>query len=251
MPRAGVLRMWNNGDDHIANAIYWRGWDGHEPEMPPLFLGACQSARVVVDVGANTGYYSCLAALANPSALVVAIEAVPAHAHRLRANLELTGVADRTRVAELAVGHSAGEIRFDGPTHGIAHGARPLDADAAPLHGELVVSMTTIDDLLGELAVDVSDVEVVKLDIEGGEADALLGATRLLQAGTPLTFCEVLNEASGERVQDILGPHGYTAYRLTPAGAELITNGFERLGKSLKNYLFVPPGRSVPEPILG
>src|SRR5882724_8020540 len=37
LPNSRTLRLWSRGDDWVSNQVYWRGWDGYEPETVPLF----------------------------------------------------------------------------------------------------------------------------------------------------------------------------------------------------------------------
>ncbi len=50
--------------------LYWQGAAGWEPETLPVFLRVVQPNTTVLDVGANTGLYSLLAARRSPSVRV-------------------------------------------------------------------------------------------------------------------------------------------------------------------------------------
>jgi len=44
---------------------------------PLFFADRCRKAEVILDIGANVGYYSILSALSNPDAEVIAFEPIP------------------------------------------------------------------------------------------------------------------------------------------------------------------------------
>ncbi len=67
-----------DGTDTIATRIHQDGIEAFEPEMGPLFKTLISSSRTFLDVGANTGFYSILAATINPKCAIHAFEPVPA-----------------------------------------------------------------------------------------------------------------------------------------------------------------------------
>lgn len=126
---------------------------------------------VLLDVGANIGLYSLIAARSRNARRVVAFEPDPRSAELLRTNAALNDVA--VDVVEAAVSATSGSALLAVPA---AHsGASRLGA-AEP--GSLSLCVSTLagaelDDAVGELppGVDV----IVKLDVEGHEFDALRG----------------------------------------------------------------------------
>src|SRR5689334_3094283 len=88
LPNGRTLRLLSCGDDYITNLIFWRGWNGYEPETTSIFFGLAQRSGVVLDVGAHIGYYSLVAALANPEARVLAFEPLPKAIQRFKQNVK-------------------------------------------------------------------------------------------------------------------------------------------------------------------
>ena len=103
--------MHSDGRDSIASSLFWHGLDGFEPETIRPFFGLAAASRTVLDIGANSGVYSLVAALANPDATVVAFEPVTLIADFLRRNVELNRL-ENVRVEQVALGDSEGEIEF-------------------------------------------------------------------------------------------------------------------------------------------
>jgi hypothetical protein len=46
LPNGEVLSLWSRADDWVSNQVYWRGWEGYEPETVPLFFRLATRARV-------------------------------------------------------------------------------------------------------------------------------------------------------------------------------------------------------------
>jgi FkbM family methyltransferase len=109
---------------------------------------------------------------------VVVVEANPESQHLLERNVAQNGFADRVELERAAVAAAVGTATFywdasDGSTSGLA---RPDN-----LGGTYEVRVATIDSLLeGEPALDV-----VKIDIEGGEVGALAGMQTTLANAKP------------------------------------------------------------------
>src|SRR5262249_9459257 len=111
LPNGRILSLWSRGDDWVSNQIYWKGWDGYEPEMAPLFFSLATRAMVTIDVGAYVGYYTLIAAHANPAGRVYAFEPLPTIHQRLLRNVALNGPENVECVAS-AVGEVDGEADF-------------------------------------------------------------------------------------------------------------------------------------------
>lgn len=171
----------------------------------------------IVDAGANIG----LTALefSRKADRVIAIEPNPPSVARLRRNLELNGVTN-VEIVEAAVGAQAGQVTF--------HQSRSSTLSSAsmipPHHTRsFTVSQTTLDSIWEEAGRPA--VTLVKLDIEGGELDALRGAGNLIESQKPAILLEALTVHELEPIVELLRPLGYHCQQ--PAG-------FDRF-----NYLFL------------
>lgn len=131
----------------------------------------------VVDVGANVGIHSSIAARAiAPSGTVYSFEPVPENFQILVANLARNAITNVV-VEQLAVGSEVGdstiylEDRSIG-THSL------LRRESSTLAKSLSVSVTTLDTYFNDKLPDV--VHLLKIDVEGFEPNVLMGARGLL-----------------------------------------------------------------------
>jgi FkbM family methyltransferase len=138
---------------------------------------------VVLDLGANVGYFALTAAaLTGPSGRVIAYEPMPRNAEALRANI----AANRLRhvdVVEAAVSDRAGRA--------ILH-LNESDQEASLVHGgiaaSLSVSSVTIDDEMSRRALSPN---LIKIDVEGAEEIVVRGMPATLKRARPVIVCEM------------------------------------------------------------
>ena len=134
------------------------------PTYEPPF--ATPGFDVVVDLGANVGFATLYFARRYGARTCVAVEPDPDNARLLRRNLEQNGI--RAIVFEAAVGSEDGEASF--ATAAEANlGRLTADEDGIPVR---VLSMPTV---LAQL--EGNRVDLLKIDIEGGEGDLFAGDT--------------------------------------------------------------------------
>ena len=132
---------------------------------------------VVLDLGAYKGESSVwLARQAGPSGLVLALEPNPVSRAFLKRNVaraENLGISP-IRILPVAAGSSHRREKFVGT----AEGCSRLDTG-----GAMTVDVTTLDDVV--LEHELTRVDFVKMDIEGGEVDALKGARKTILQYAP------------------------------------------------------------------
>lgn len=156
----GDLRMEVDPRDIIGINV-WHRPELFEKNERKLFCSAITPGSVVLDVGANVGIYTLLAA--KRGARVFAIEADPNNVRLLRHHLDINGLTDRVTVFEMAATDRQQTITlYRDPTNS-GHSNVFSGVDATSVPGD------TIDSL------DLPPVDVCKMDIEGAEANALRG----------------------------------------------------------------------------
>jgi FkbM family methyltransferase len=127
----------------------------------------------VLDVGANVGAYTLLLAQwAGARGHVYAFEPAAASRAGLARHLAINGLADRVTIRREAVSNASGTCRFvDVGTSGGNRIARPQDFTAG------VVPAVSLDDFCEACGV-IPD--LVKIDVEGAELQALRGARQTI-----------------------------------------------------------------------
>ena len=239
LPNGQTLRLEASGEEWIPTQLFWRGWQGYEPETAGIFYKHAQSARTVLDVGSHAGFYSLLASLANAQAKVFAFEPMPQVFAALERNVKLNRL-ENVRCFNVAVGATSGvqEFYFPDQEQPISSSLRSEMLLATFPPGaikHLPVSVITLDEFVSEQGI--TDVDLIKLDTERTEHDVLAGGHDTIERNKPEIICEVWADAGNQReLEDSLRPLGYRFYHLLPAGpieCKEITGSAQCL-----NYLF-------------
>src|SRR5206468_2625333 len=195
---------------HIGpDPIYWAIYHGleYEPEATGIVRAILRDGDIVVDIGANTGWYTTLCAqLVGPDGHVYAFEPVPSTRARLDENIALNHLSQRVTVIEKAVGSVPGGTA----TIHLFDDRSPALASLAPIGTFEFVPVPVAVTTLAEFATDhgVRRIDFLKCDVEGAELEVLKGARPLLIGpDAPLILIELNAETSrafGHTKQDLM-----------------------------------------------
>jgi FkbM family methyltransferase len=220
---------------HIQRQIYF--WGSYEPEACDLWVQCARSAQTVVDVGANVGVYSLLAAATNPRAHVHAFEPTPGIADIFRENIHLNKLTN-IAVNVSGVGKENGHALLrqcrgvDGANEGMNF---TVGATEPELESDLRVPLVTLTEYCDRRGI--GQIDLLKMDIEGGEYDALSGAAGLLRSQAVKCIFFELVEWSARRgghstadIKRLLTEFGYKLYEVRAGGLKpLPTEGADNI----------------------
>jgi FkbM family methyltransferase len=159
--------------------------DRYETATTRLLEELLRPGMVVVDVGAHVGYYSLLAArLVGPTGRVYAFEPEPSNYGLLMKNVALNGYTNiETRQA--AIADRTGPVQLF--VSGLDNGSHSLYRVGKPVRDTIMVHALTLDEFLASQGWP--PVQVMKMDIEGGELQALRGMREFLERADTLCLC--------------------------------------------------------------
>jgi len=142
---------------------------------------AMQGAGSWIDLGANIGTTAIPAALAG--AQCHAVEPEPANLALLRRNIARNGVAGRVTVHEAAAWHEAAELEFEiAPANLGDHRVRTATPEPGSAYGEAARATVTVPARPVDALIDAGSLAgpvLVKVDVQGAEAQALAGGAAL------------------------------------------------------------------------
>lgn len=166
------FRFAGNTRDVIQRHVYVFGvW---EPDITAWVRQHVRQGDTVVDVGANVGYFTLLAAeLSGAVGSVYAVEPLPTALDQLRRNVALNR-PETVTIHAVACGESEGTAEIFGGDASNIGNASTVGGGTS----EGKVRRATLDTLLAN--VDLEKISLVKIDTEGDEAAVLLGAQRTL-----------------------------------------------------------------------
>lgn len=194
-----------------AALSYWRF---ELDKTDPVLLNAAERivspGSVVWDVGANVGLFTfCAAFLAGAKGSVIAIEPDPWLASLLNKSAAIQpAYTAPVKVIAAAISEGSGitalHITATGRARNFIDGASAVTR--APVRATQAAVKISLDWLAGYLPLP----NVLKVDVEGMEAQVLRGAKNVLTS-KPKILCEVYAENQQE-VAAVLREHGYNFY---------------------------------------
>jgi FkbM family methyltransferase len=219
--------------EFTAGPLYFGG-AVYEPETTAYFMQHLKNGDVFVDVGANHGYFTVLAAsLVGASGRVVAFEPNPRVFVQLRTHVDLNGFESRVTLESCALGdRTQREARLYVSQSATNSGLSSLTPSHDMLEiGDLseertvAVDVDTFDRWIARS--DIHQIDLLKIDVEGAEALVVGGMAAALDSGRIQSLIvETTWDGAAHR---LLCDAGYVARRLDPIG-------------SLINILFVRRG---------
>jgi FkbM family methyltransferase len=197
----------------VAKELYWgRGRRPAARDALALDLFCERSKRVdiVVDVGAYTGLFTLAAAVTNPSARMYSYEIIPEVFKALFDNCVRNDILPRVSLRCAGVASAPGIGVFPSNFGGSAL------PDFLSLETEfgsgVAVPLVSLDDELASVPSNTS--MIMKIDVEGTEAEVLAGSLATLSRLRPDILCEVLPGADGGPIERLLAPHGYRFFKI-------------------------------------
>jgi FkbM family methyltransferase len=212
----GRVFVWYREDLGLV-ALLSGGFEQAETEW---LLARVRPGTTAIDVGANVGMYT--VPLAGTAARVLAFEPAPDNVRRLGENLALNGLENVT-VRQVALGERAGELLLRLGDDPMFHSTTEV-AEQRGTGDELRVKACVLDDEWR--AAGSPEVSALKVDVEGGEAAVLRGATGLLETCRPALLLEASTAERLAKLEEILARLGY--------------RGSQPAGFSQGNYAFTP-----------
>lgn len=208
------LLMNVNATDHIQKSIFWYG--AYEKNVSLFWQRLVQEDSVVLDIGANIGYFSLLAAAKAKKGKVFSMEPVSAFRKCLKENLALNALTNVT-VLPYCVSDESGwtEIFLAESDNLGMSGLTPSENFSGKKER---VECIVVDDWRRQNAIP--KIQLLKIDIEGAEKKALAGMAGLLQTDQPIVLIEIIEsllqnfESSAADVYALLQRHQYTPYEI-------------------------------------
>lgn len=211
----------SGGLDTIADTIRQFGLAAYETPTTDIIMALARSeSGLVLDVGANTGLFSLIAAAANPILRVCAFEPLASVRALLEANVAFNpSLAPRIAIEPFGLSNATGTFSFFETINdqGLITTSSTLELDHAQGIGsytEHTIQTKTLDEWAHTLGA--SAVSLVKIDVEGHEHAVIDGGRRFLGAYRPFLTLEVLGPAETASLNRLLVEAGYLAFAMAP-----------------------------------
>ncbi len=177
----------------------------HEAPVQRVLEKVLRPGAVFLDVGANVGFYSVIAArLVGGAGRVVSFEPVPTNCKCIAHNAGLNGFSQITARGE-ALGEAEGEAEFILSGHATWGRLASVGVPPADPAGRMKVQIRRLDTLVEQGLVPQPG--VMKIDVEGSELPVLTGARRTIEASRPSMIIEL--HGTNAEMDQVLSELGY------------------------------------------
>ncbi len=186
----GDLAFYCALDEHISSQVFWRG--SYSTDQLPVLRELLKPGMVFLDAGANKGEFTVFAAKYTKGGKVLAFEPVERNIEDLKANVAANGFK-HVQLIRKGLGKKSGErmiYNMDGASGGEWNEGtftlypRPgLDSQYSS------IPIVALDDFVRDEGID--RIDVMKIDIEGGELEMLEGAKEAIRRWKPAILIEV------------------------------------------------------------
>ncbi len=174
-------------------------------------------SRTIADIGAQIGYFTVLMSrYCQPDSIIYAFEPNPRSFEQLKRNIALNHMV--VEILPIAITDTLGQANLNLP-HRFQLGAARLSKLSHPA-STITVETTNLDAYCASQGLDGLD--LIKMDIEGGELQALQGMIDGLKTGVYgvllVEFHQtILTSTEAQTVLDLLNSANYRVFEIHPA----------------------------------
>lgn len=191
----GEFKM--NIDQNESSMMISRRFRHHESEVSELISDEISRGSTYIDIGSNKGYHVLEAAtIVGNQGIVYCFEPNSDNFSDLQDNIELNGFSNVKSYNKAVYDESGTALfRFGGKS---GHGSVSQD-------GDIEVDTITFDNFLDQEGIAPTEIDCIKIDVEGGEASVLDGMSDFLGHSSDCTIIvEVHSNADIQRMSEIL-----------------------------------------------
>ena len=197
----------------IENEVFWKGiYGGWEKVSLQLWAELCKRSDTIFDIGANTGIYALLARTINPKASIYAIEPVDRVFKRLEYNKQIN-TYDIKCIKKAFSNFDGKATIFDKKTDHTYSVTVNKDTSNDP-ENSIPVEIETIrlDSIIK--TNNISNIDLLKIDVETHEVEVLEGFKEHIKIFEPTFLIEILNEEVASGIQKIISDIDYVFYNI-------------------------------------
>lgn len=201
----------------------------------------------LIDVGAQIGYITLEMSRAGGSGVsLYSFEPEPRNIAKLNANLRLNDINNVT-IVDRAVSDHDGLIRLFMSSDNNAGTHSTIASGPFVSNDFIEIPCVRLDTFVREQAVQ--SVDMIKIDVEGGELEVLKGAEETLRRFKPVLIVEMSSSIQQSRgfsvpkFKEMLRDWGYSAYSINTDGSLSLTNNTQ--DHEMENLVFLPVRQHV------
>jgi FkbM family methyltransferase len=240
-----TFRMATNQTSYVTRLLYYEGAVAFE--YTPVFEKLVKKCNTFIDIGANTGYYSLIAAQVS-HANVLSFEPSSGPRHYLEKNVRINNLQHRVEITPFALSHETGELDFYAVKNvkykNLIHNLGGVGSlQQIKKSNEVVkVQTTTLDEYMKSYKNDIG-ITLIKIDTEGTENSILEGCRTFIQQHKPVVICETLfNKIEGE-IEKVMRSHDYLFFNFKDAKLHPTETLIRSVDNGVRDCFMVHPSR--------
>ncbi len=231
----------------LSRMVFWGGIKGFEYGSVRVFMEMIRNASIFLDIGANIGYYSILAAKCNPHIKILAFEPFPDAITAFERNINKNQIQD-IDIVGYALSNKEGKTDF---YYRVDNNFKQQKLELAGDNSlvnfkndereKITVESITLDKYLSKHPVET--VDIIKIDTETTEYLILQGAIDTIKKFRPVIFCEVLKGFHESEIESYFNELDYLFYLVEPNSLKPCTS-ISQIDEEKNDFIFVPKEKS-------
>ena len=219
LPDGKQIILWGLEEANFVKELFWRGFEGANPEFTRVFHALAKRASAVIDLGSYLGYYSLIAARANPEAAVYSVEPLPDSIAYQKSLVQLNHLKN-LQLCPVGVSETTGRMPFFTPSRSLSRipnigslinrfgpGTYYTDREGVSVE----IDVVTLTDLMTRF--EIERVDLVKFFVEEVETDVFTAGRDVLERWKPDLIGWVFYRGDNvDRLGDLLATFGYSVF---------------------------------------
>ena len=233
-----------NLKEHVYTTLFFMGY--YEKYETEILKQIIHKGDIIFDIGANFGWYTTLfAKLIGKKGQVHSFEPVPSEFRKLKWNVLINRCRNVT-MEQLAVGCQEGFANMFVCLNrkGSYSSLRPPVESVKARKKIIQVPIINLDSYVHRN--NIQHLDLMKIDVEGGELDVLKGGLMVLRKLRPIVMCEIADIRTQQwgynasEIYKFLEKYGYLWFEIAFDGKLLPSKVKERYDPDWKNLIGVP-----------
>lgn len=195
---------------HIENELFWSGIEnGFEKLSISLWIKLSKKANVIFDIGAYSGLYSLTSACLNPKSKIYAFEPMEHNFNLLNKNIKLNNYSNIVTVKKACSNFSGEAVVYTEKHTTLTTSVtvnKSLFAEGKELDTVPIKTIRLDDYFVKE---KLSQLDLIKIDVETHEHEVLLGMADLIKTYKPTFIIEILNDEVAKNIESLIDGLGY------------------------------------------
>lgn len=244
---SGIIKIATNQTSYVTQLLYWNGYKKFE--YSEIFEILTKNTTTFLDIGANIGFYSLLAAKANPRIKTYAFEPAKGPKHFLTENIRINNFEKQIIPIDLALSQSEGiidfyeveSLKYKYLRYNLAGEGNAGTKKTSRNFIKNKVNTNTLDNFIN--SNNIQNIDLIKLDTEGTEVDILKSGEECIKKFQPIIICETLFNTTENDLDTFFKALDYQFFNHTNKGLVKVSSIRRTVDNKIRNCFFIPKSK--------